>query len=82
MPDKPSGFFGNRRTYRVVILFLTTSARVKTFLATLFRRRLPCKKKRHFALAYDLQDVGSFRESLGLFRSYPRTRHDRANVVM
>jgi len=32
--------------------------------------------------AYNQHDVGSFSESLGLVRSYHRTRRDRANVVM
>jgi hypothetical protein len=32
--------------------------------------------------AYNQHDVGSFSESLGLFRSDRRTRRDRANVVM
>jgi hypothetical protein len=32
--------------------------------------------------AYNQHDVGSFSESLGFFRSYHRTRRDRANVVM
>src|SRR4029077_1281894 len=39
-------------------------------------------KSRMKITAYNQHDVGSFSESLGLVRSYHRTRRDRANVVM
>src|SRR4029077_1240720 len=39
-------------------------------------------KSRMKITAYNQHDVGSFSESLGFFRSYHRTRRDRANVVM